>query len=322
MTTNVRSGIATLITLAMATFVLASGTAAAGPSERAEERVRATLAAVNERLAAASADYRVVQVELLSTDPVSPNVVVASDRGNKQLPFHFVPGDARRVWSPSSTPGNPGISYVVDAVDAIALGPVPPAATEAAIDRASTTWDTGTPSTNVPMVKVLAPAAIDVGVVEFLSTFGGSGSPFTFADIQHGGWLPGLLAPPFLAGTFTFGWCAPCGLSPVFTDIDKNGKFDTAFREIYYSYSDVVLWGINTGPGLFGPFDVETVALHEIGHGLSQAHFGNVIFNTQTGTLQAAPRAVMNAVYLGQQQTLLSTDLGGHSSIWASWPVR
>ncbi len=53
-----------------------------------------------------------------------------------------------------------------------------------------------------------------------------------------------------------------------------------------------------------------------------QAHFGRVIFNTRTGTLSAIPLAVMNAVYLGQQQTLLGSDVAGHSSIWSDWPTR
>ena len=106
----------------------------------------------------------------------------------------------------------------------------------------------------------------------------------------------------------------------VFTDIDNNGRADTAFREIYY----------DPFVGFFGPprvwaddgvsnIDVETVALHEIGHGLSQAHFGKVFFDNK-GNLKFAPKAVMNAVYVGPQRTLLGTDGGGHCANWANWP--
>jgi len=97
------------------------------------------------------------------------------------------------------------------------------------------------------------------------------------------------------------------------TDIDGNGKGDTAFREIYYDPS--FAWkddGVSN-------VDVETVALHEAGHGLSQGHFGKV-FLKNDGSVQASPRAVMNAFYLRPQRSLLGTDNGGHCSNWAAWP--
>lgn len=64
--------------------------------------------------------------------------------------------------------------------------------------------------------------------------------------------------------------------------------------------------------------DVETVALHEAGHGLSQAHFGSV-FLKNDGTLKAAPRAITNALYAGVLRTLEGTDNGGHCSNWANF---
>lgn len=310
------------VALAVVGFGLVSGgEASAGKDHPVVAEMQAMMADANAQLEAAGAGYRVLQVELLTTDPQSPNIVLAASFGNKQLPHDFVAGDARRPWSPSSVPGAPGISYVVDVVDATAPGPVLPAATELAIDTASKTWDAGTPSTNVPLVK-FAPVPFDVGVIEFFFSGGVDGSPFVVADIQHGGWQPpGFFPPPVLAATFTYIFCAPPPVGcPTLTDIDANGKVDTAFREIYYNAFH--LWAINAGPGPGAPFDVETVALHELGHGLSQAHFGKVILNTRTGTLRAIPLAVMNAVYLGQQQTLLGTDIGGHSSIWGNWPVR
>jgi hypothetical protein len=56
-----------------------------------------------------------------------------------------------------------------------------------------------------------------------------------------------------------------------------------------------------------------------MGHGLSQDHFGK-IFRTKNGKLHFAPLAVMNAVYYDVQQELKGTDVGGHCSIWGSWP--
>ena len=65
---------------------------------------------------------------------------------------------------------------------------------------------------------------------------------------------------------------------------------------------------------------MESIAAHEAGHGLSQAHFGTV-FITKGGNFQFAPRAVMNAVYVSPQQALLSTDEGGHCTNWSRWPI-
>ncbi|MGH7542224.1 MAG: hypothetical protein ACRELC_14620, partial [Gemmatimonadota bacterium] len=68
------------------------------------------------------------------------------------------------------------------------------------------------------------------------------------------------------------------------------------------------------------PFDVETVAAHEVGHGLSQAHFGEAFFTLANGRLHFAPRALMNTAYSGIQQALSGTDRGGHCSLWGDWP--
>ena len=38
------------------------------------------------------------------------------------------------------------------------------------------------------------------------------------------------------------------------------------------------------------------------------------------GSLSAAPRAVMNALYAAPFRDLAGTDEGGHCSNWASWP--
>jgi len=118
----------------------------------------------------------------------------------------------------------------------------------------------------------------------------------------------------FILGvTFTFIWIDPSlpGTPP--TDIDNNGRDDTAFREIYYN--DAFDW---YDDGTIN-FDVESVAFHEAGHGLSQAHFGKVFLDNK-GNMKFAPKAAMNAVYAAPQQSPLGTDNGGPCSIWAQWP--
>jgi hypothetical protein len=135
------------------------------------------------------------------------------------------------------------------------------------------------------------------------------GSPIPAADITHTGWLPaGLLNNRVIAVTFTFIFVS----GGVPTDIDNNGGADVAFREILYN--NAFLWGINSN------VDVETIALHESGHGLSQGHFGKAFGTLSNGKLHFAPRAVMNAAYSGIQQDIQATDNGGHCSIWGSWP--
>ena len=87
-----------------------------------------------------------------------------------------------------------------------------------------------------------------------------------------------------------------------------------AFREIYYDPSPWT-WADDGVANI----DVETVALHEAGHGLSQAHFGTVRLKND-GSLMASPRAVMNALYAGPFRSLAGTDNGGHCGNWAQWP--
>jgi len=256
----------------------------------------------NASLETNGADYRVEYAEYLTSGDSGEvgQTLLFKDRGNKQLDSHFVPGDPRRG-------GRTNISYIVDqaegAVDGLSV-----AQTTAAIDRAMTTWDSVKCST-IPITKVPDIPGLDIGVVEFLSGLGGS--PFIFADITHAGWLPaGLLSNNVIATTFTFIFISPPSGQP--TDIDNNKKFDVAFREILYN--NFFTWRIN------GNIDVETVALHESGHGLSQDHFGKAFITGSNGKLHFAPRALMNAAYSGIQQDIKGTDNGGHCSIWASWP--
>ena len=90
-------------------------------------------------------------------------------------------------------------------------------------------------------------------------------------------------------------------------------RFDVAFREIYYN--DNFSWAANGTNHI----DVETVALHEAGHGLSQGHFGSA-FRSANGKLHFSPSAVMNAAYSGVQLDIGKTDNAGHCSNWGSWP--
>jgi len=270
------------------------------------------LDAINVALEAKGAKVRVFMAEIVSSGDTEAmgQTLFARDVGNKQLGHDFVPNDPRRH------PGS-NITYVIDGVDGGTSSGPDATATEAAIDRAMATWDAQTCS-DLNMTG-LGVAPFDIGVVQSILGLGGIGS--FFADVSHAGWLPAVffdaIGPPppedpgstFIVGvTFTFVF--------VDSDIDNNGKSDVAFREIYYN--DAFPWGIDVDE--FATMDVETIALHESGHGLSQGHFGKIFRTNANGKLHFSPEAVMNAAVAGQKQTLLGTDIGGHCSNWAEWP--
>jgi hypothetical protein len=273
-------------------------------------RVSQKLAAANRRLAARGKDFRVSRAEYVTTgrSDHAGITVFANDRV-KQLSEHFVPGDPRRG-------GGFNITYLVDRSDGATSNGLSSLATEGAIDRAMTTWE-GVRCSKIPIDKVADPG-FDPDVVDGLLGVGAIGTPIV--DITHAGWLPAaffdLVAPDgsdfFLAVTFTFIFVDEDD-NP--TDIDGNGKADVAFREIYYN--DTFDWGIDTSTD---PYDVETVALHETGHGLSQNHFGKIFLTNANGRLHFAPFAVMNAAISRQAQSLKGSDNGGHCSIWGKWP--
>ena len=290
--------------LALALLVLA-------PSAQAdtESDIVDLMASVNAELEAIDADVRLEVTEYLTAEDEQGRTVFFSDVGNKQLGFDFVPGDPRRVpWSGPLGTGD-DITWASDTSfpdgDAFPLSGGGLAATQGAISSAMATWQ-GVNCSGIPLSGVVTVG--NIGFLEFMFTGGASGSPVIAADIVHGGFgtpVDALLPPPVIAAAFTFVFVGP-------PDIDNNGKIDVALKEIYYTRN--FLWDIN------GNIDVETVALHEVGHGLSQAHFGKLARTDKNGKFHFAPRAVMNAGYTGPQQQLAGSDNGGHCSNWASWP--
>jgi len=234
------------------------------------------------------------------------SVVISRTLGNKRLSSDFVPNDPRRSWSGPVGGGVDNITYAIDATDDAtpAFGGLTAADTRPAIVRAMDSWEALTCST-LPLTAV-PDFGLDIGLVAFLNGLGGS--PFVFADVQHAGFRDIDFAGGILGVTFTFVFIDGTGAP---TDIDNNGRLDAALREIYYDASRV--WRVGTN------IDVESVALHEAGHGLSQAHFGN-IFIRNDGSVDASPRAVMNTLYLAPFSALTGTDACGHCDNWANWP--
>ncbi|WP_116128208.1 hypothetical protein [Lewinella sp. IMCC34183] len=231
------------------------------------------------------------------------NRVFFNDRGNKQLAYDFAPG--------TSGDGTDAISYYIDATRP--SNDLPLGQTSDAIDRAMTTWDDATCS-DLDIFRIPATGQ-PTGLVS--AVYGYGGSTDYVADVVHNGWLPGAFfskvfgsrGKNVLGVTFTLVLLDANGRE---VDTNNDGKSDVAWREIYYN--DRFNWATS--------IDVETIALHEAGHGLSQEHFGKGFRNTKTGEVKYSPRAVMNAIYSGVQTTVAGTDNAGHCSLWGSWPNK
>lgn len=191
-------------------------------------------------------------------------------------------------WIPGD-PRRQGRHNVTYGVVPTAPDGLTPTQVMAAADRAMATWGTQACSMGLDIVRT---SFADPTV-----------------DILHAGWAD--LEPPILGVTIPFGFIDETG---AFTDLDRDGAIDYAFAAILYSSN--YLWAID------GNIDVESIFLHEAGHGLGQAHFGSLFRTTSNGFYHFAPLAVMNAGYTGPQQTLLGTDTAGHCTLFASWPHR
>jgi hypothetical protein len=254
---------------------------------------------------ASESKYAVFSAEYLTSEESEQvgRTIYFRDVGNKQLSADFVAGLA--------LDGTDNVSFYVDENRPSADLPV--TATTGAIARAMQTWN-GVVCSDLGMYQVPSNPAISTGFVSLILGFGGSSD--YIADIVHAGWLPAAFFEAIQPGgstvilgiTYTIIFTDDDG-NP--TDLDNNGKADVAWRETYYN--DTFTWNIGSR------FDVETIALHEAGHGLSQAHFGTAFSDSGSGQLHFAPRAVMNAAYSGIQTSINQTDIAGHCSSWANW---
>ena len=286
------------------------------PSVQADDIV-ASVEAANAQLAADGANVQIGMVEWI-TDAESGEmgqIILFKDTGNKQLGFDFVPGDPSRGGRTNITYRTDSTEPSADVVD-----------TFGAIDNAMQTWENARCS-NIPITD-LGDTFVDIGFVQAVFGFGGDidiNEPLnSMADISHAGMLPAAFflafsgSPNVLGVAFTIIFVDGGG-NPV--DIDNNGTFDAAYREIYYN--DGFTWVNDPNDVPFnGVIDLETVALHEAGHGLSQGHFGSAAINIKKGTIRISPKAVMNAGYIFARQNLQRSDIGGHCSNWANWPVN
>lgn len=255
------------------------------------------------------------------TDPASGEAgridILRQDLGNGQLSHDFVYNDPRRA---EFNGGNAGVTYAVNtgfpSRDKNLTNQVGWMYDSIFIWNAEVCADLTLSERAVPRrAQGVVDRFFDTGVI----------NEDWVADLTQVGFLSARQFPYFAANTnvlgvtFTLFWADE---NDNLTDIDNNGKFDVAFREIYYN--DEFEWADN---GLEGRqpdgiryFDFPTVAIHEAGHGVSAAHFGTI--GIQDGALVANPRAIMNAIYGGTLRTLEGHDHAATCSNWAQWPMR
>jgi hypothetical protein len=280
------------------------------------------LAALNDRLRAAGiTDVAIDRAELLVAGAASGDqatTLIANDRTHL-LTLQFVENDSRRP-SPANT-----ITYLVDQSDGSALGfnaagaviTLPNSVTEPELDASMEAW--GAMGCNGPIIMKVADTGADPDLVDAIVFNNPAllGTPYS-ADIVHAGWLPraffDTLLPPngsarIIGVTFSFIFVDEDD-EP--TDVDRDGRADVAWREIYYNRR--FPWG--TG-GNENNVDIQSVAIHEAGHGLGLAHFGK-LFLKASGDIQFAPKAIMNAAYVSEDRTIRGTDNGSFCHIWAN----
>ena len=300
---------------------------AKGPPSKNQEPAALDPATVmnrtNAALASEDAPYRLGIIQTLSADSQPAGITLLwKNVGNKKLGHDFVPGDPRRAAATGGWSEDPNsITYAIDPFDGTTFNGVGPATTSGEIRDGLQTWNVLSCS-NIDLTEVASP--VDLGVIAFQNDLGGS--PFVVADIQYGGWLEVEYDGPTIAATHTFIWVDDDG-NP--TDIDRNGYLDVAFREIYFDKTcqacagaPTWTWEIDNGindPGF--DIDIESISLHETGHGLSQGHFG-IGFVNDDGTLYQTSNSVMAAAYAGPRTDLQGSDTGGHCTNWGEWPQK
>ena len=263
---------------------------------RAQEGDPYTIETMNEYnggLKALWMDIQVEQIEVLTLGEGR-----SSTRLHRQ-PFRWVPGDSRRRADGSN------LTYLVHQSGLAGSG-LDAAAAEGAIDRAMKSWSaTSCFASKVAVVKRPDTGA-DPDIFDGLLGYGSFGD-YRAADVVHAGWMP----PSFfdavngegsgdtvLAFSVTFIYIGGDGRP---TDVNKDGYLDTASNEIYYN--EAFAWLLDGSGGI----DLESVALHELGHALGIGHIG------------APLEAVMNPVYSGVHRALNPLDGAALCSVWGTW---
>jgi hypothetical protein len=293
-----------------ATFVAVLFGPVTASAQEGDPAVLAMMRDVNTRLREAGLNVAVEQIQFFTIGVGRP-----ANRIHQQE-FRWVAFDPRRIADGDN------ITYIVDQSGGATASGLSSAQTEAAIDRAMTTW--GTEESCLRDVDIVKRADPGTDITIFDQFFPGfdddpaAGNPFA-ADIVNAGWRPRAFFETvggpgggrgILAFSVSFIFLDANG-NP--SDINGDNYLDTALNEVYYNntFGQAGTDRVNNPWRIDQPLpaiDVETVALHENGHSLELGHFG------------PPPAAVMNPVYAGIRHDPLAVDHAGMCAVWASWP--
>jgi hypothetical protein len=306
--------------------------AAAGAGATDENyRVSPLLAQLDAQLAAAGANFRVVNASLriagLGWDGATSTVLIANNRSRGSL-SEWVWGDPRRE-------GRVGVTYAIGSNTAVApltrdpnganLRAVSAAQQVAQIEEAMSAWR-AIACSDKPITRVDVAAGTDPDAGDELIL--NRPIPDNYvqpADIVQGGWQPnswfrtlaeGPSGDLILGVTLSYAFTDEEGN---YTDIDRNGRLDRALSEIYYNAG--YAWGNN---GASNVLDFYSILTHETGHALGLGHFGKVFITKkdaadglQISDVKYAPYAMMNAVYITGRNELAGTDNSQFCQFWA-----
>ncbi|HEU4720451.1 MAG TPA: hypothetical protein VFS59_03740 [Gemmatimonadaceae bacterium] len=340
---SLRLGVLLALAGASACGDVPAPTTALVPSSPAEARVATAttdenivvsplLSQINASLEAAGADYRVVRGDLrIAADgweAVTSTVLIADDR-YRGIGAEWVKGDPRRG-------GRGGVTYAFGSNTAIApttrdpnganVRLVPAADQSAAVDEGMQAW-AGIGCSAQPITRVAIPAGTDPDLLDQLVRGQAPSQNYARpADIVHSGWQPaswfrtlagGTSGNNILGVTLLFAFTNAQG---AYTDIDRNGKADLRFTELFYNAR--FYWG-NGAPNVV---DTYSIIAHESGHAVGVGHFGRVFVTKSDAAdgisisdVKYAPYALMNAVYVTGRSAFTGTDLSSFCSIWSSF---
>lgn len=240
-----------------------------------------------------------IQVQVEQVEVLTIGEGRSSSRIHRQ-PFRWVPNDVRRMADGAN------LTYLVKQ-GGLSGSALDAAAAEAAIDRAMATWASQPCVSQKLKVVKRADSGADPDIFDALLGYGDFGD-YRLADIVHAGWMPpsffDAVAGPgsgqtVLAFSVTFIFVGADG-EP--SDVDMDSNLDTATNEIYYN--EAFSWLLGAGNG----FDLESVALHELGHSMGIGH------------VSPPTEAVMNPVYAGIHRRLRPLDRAALCSMWSRWP--
>jgi hypothetical protein len=289
-------------------------------------------AQINARLAASRAKVRAVKAELLMDgkgwNGASSTIIIANDRA-RGIGSEWVKGDPRRG-------GRVGVTYAFGSNTSTPPETRDPDGSnrrfvlvsqlDAQIEEGMSAWR-GLSCSRQPITRVAA--GIDPDLLDQI--FNGQAPTIDYAqpaDIVQSGWQPlsfftnfaGASGANIIGVAFTFIFGDDVNGVFVPSDIDRNGKDDTALAELYYNQQ--FYWGNN---GARNVVDFYSIITHESGHALGLGHFGKVFVTKkaaadgiQIADIKYAPYAMMNAVYVTGRNELAGTDNSSFCQIWAS----